>query len=134
MHYMTFQRIIFIGFLLIVNSFLAQEIEVLKSNSNVVIEELTNLNTKYRECNLSLMPNGDVLYFMSTRSRLGSNGLGDGDIYRVLRNVDEWDRPEFVSEINTYNGEDEPSASYDGEKIYFQSWKDNWEGTGATGK
>jgi outer membrane protein OmpA-like peptidoglycan-associated protein len=130
MHYMTFQRIIFIGFLLIVNSFLAQEIEVLKSNSNVVIEELTNLNTKYRECNLSLMPNGDVLYFMSTRSRLGSNGLGDGDIYRVLRNVDEWDRPEFVSEINTYNGEDEPSVSYDGEKIYFQSWKDNWEGTG----
>lgn len=127
---MTFQKIILIGFVSIVNSFLTQEIEVLKSNSNVVIEELTNLNTKYRECNLTLMPNGDVLYFMSTRSRLGSNGFGDGDIYRVLRNDDQWDRPEFVSEINTYNGEDEPSVSFDGEKIYFQSWKDNWEGTG----
>ena len=123
-------KIFFFGFLFVINSFLSQEIEVLKYDSNVVIEELSNLNTKYRECNLSLMPNGDVLYFMSTRSRLGSNGLGDGDIYRVFRSDNEWDKPEFVSEINTYNGEDEPSVSYDGEKIYFQSWKDNWEGTG----
>lgn len=127
---MTFQKTIFIGFLFLLNSFLAQEVEILKYNSNVVIKELTHLNTKYRECNLSLMPNGGVLYFMSTRSRLGSNGLGDGDIYRVARNDNRWERPEFVSDINTYNGEDEPSVSYDGEKIYFQSWRDNWEGTG----
>jgi outer membrane protein OmpA-like peptidoglycan-associated protein len=127
---MTTYKFFFIAYLFFINSFLAQEVEVLKYNSNVVIEELTTLNTKYRECNLSLMPNGDVLYFMSTRSRLGSNGLGDGDIYRVVKNGNEWSRPEFVSQINTFNGEDEPSVSYDGEKIFFQSWKDNWEGTG----
>lgn len=127
---MMIHKIFFVPFLFAMNSLFAQEIEVLKYDSIVVIEELSSLNTEDRECNLSLMPNGDVLYFMSTRSRLGSNGLGDGDIYRVFNNGEEWGRPEFVSQINTYSGEDEPSVSYDGEKIYFQSWKDNWEGTG----
>ena len=127
---MMIHKIFFVPFLFAMNSLFAQEIEVLKYDSIVVIEKLNSLNTEDRECNLSLMPNGDVLYFMSTRSRLGSNGLGDGDIYRVFNNGEGWGRPEFVSQINTYSGEDEPSVSYDGEKIYFQSWKDNWEGSG----
>ena len=119
---MTFQKIIFIVFLFIMNSFRAQEVEVLEHKSRVDISELKSLNTKYRECNLSLMPNGNTLYFMSTRSRSDGKGMGDGDIYRVVKIGEEWGETEFVSQINTYSGEDEPSVSYDGEKIYFQSW------------
>jgi len=130
MQHMTFQKIIFIVFLFIMNSFRAQEVEVLEHKSRVDISELKSLNTKYRECNLSLMPNGNTLYFMSTRSRSDGKGMGDGDIYRVVKIGEEWGETEFVSQINTYSGEDEPSVSYDGEKIYFQSWKSGWEGTG----
>ena len=109
----------------------AQEIEVLKYENGVNIEIVSVLNSKYRECNLSLMPNGSSLYFMSTRSRSGINNMGDGDLYRSDYLADGgWGAPEFLSQINTYSGEDEPSVSYDGQRIYFQSWKSNWKSTG----
>lgn len=118
-------------FLLVTNSVLTQEIEVLEYSNLVEIQELKTLNTERRECNLSLMPNGSTLYFMSTRSKSGRNIEGDGDIYRSENLADGmWGAPEFLSQINTYSGEDEPSVSYDGAKIYFQSWKANWQGTG----
>jgi outer membrane protein OmpA-like peptidoglycan-associated protein len=127
---MNLNKIYFLFYILFFNSIFAQKIEVLEHNSKVNVKELKGLNTRYRECNLSLMPNGNTLYFMSTRSRLGGKGMGDGDIYRVVKIGEEWGETEFVSQINTYSGEDEPSVSYDGEKIYFQSWKSGWEGTG----
>ena len=126
---MKFNKIYFLLYILFLNSIFAQEVEVLEHKSRVDISELKSLNTKYRECNLSLMPNGNTLYFMSTRSRSGGKEMGDGDIYRVVKIGEEWGETEFVSQINTYSGEDEPSVSYDGEKIYFQSWKSGWEGT-----
>jgi len=118
-------------FLLVTHSVLTQEIEVLEYANLVEIEELNILNTDRRECNLSLMPNGSTLYFMSTRSKSVRDNEGDGDIYRSENLADgNWGTPEFLSQINTYSGEDEPSVSYDGEKIYFQSWKSNWQSTG----
>ena len=56
--------------------------------------------------------------------------FGDGDIYKALYIDSAWLAPEYVTQINTENGEDEPSVSYDGEKIYFQSWLNYWESTG----
>ena len=120
----------FLLFLLLFSSAFAQKVKVLEHHSEVKIQELKSLNTKFRECNLSLMPNGNELYFMSDRSRSGKNRVGDGDIYRVIKIRNDWGIPEFMNQINTFNGEDEPSISYDGEKIYFQSWKSGWEGTG----
>ena len=118
-------------FLFVSLSAFTQEIEVLEYANLVEIEELNILNTDRRECNLSLMPNGSTLYFMSTRSKSARDNEGDGDIYRSENLADgNWGAPEFLSQINTYYGEDEPSVSYDGEKIYFQSWKANWQSTG----
>lgn len=108
----------------------AQNIDILKNGTDVSIEKMHVLNTNKRECNLSLMPNGNVLYFMSTRAPYGSTGIGDGDIYRSNREGGQWSDPEYLNQINTGSGEDEPSISYDGEKIYFQSWRFDWESTG----
>ena len=108
---------------------LGQEIEVL-TNENVRIRCLKQLNTEYRECNLSIMPNGNELYFMSTRKKPFNSSFGDGDIYKAIYTDSAWLAPEYVTQINTANGEDEPSVSYDGEKIYFQSWLNYWESSG----
>ena len=107
-----------------------QNIDIVNNESDVSIEKMHVLNTKKRECNLSLMPNGNVLYFMSTRTPYGTRGMGDGDIYRSNRKNGKWSAPEYLNQINTGSGEDEPSVSYDGEKIYFQSWRFDWESTG----
>lgn len=106
-----------------------QEIPVL-TNEHVDIRPLDGLNTNFRECNLSIMPNGKELYFMSTRRKPYNTSFGDGDIYKALYIDSAWIAPEYVTQINTDNGEDEPSVSYDGEKIYFQSWSDYWESCG----
>ena len=108
---------------------LGQEIEVL-TNENARISCLKQLNTEFRECNLSIMPNGNELYFMSTRKKPFNSSFGDGDIYKAIYTDSAWLSPEYLTQINTANGEDEPSVSYDGEKIYFQSWLNYWESSG----
>lgn len=127
---MKFFLFVFSLFVFSIDLIQAQEIEVLEYKTDVTIEELKGLNTRSRECNLSLMPNGRTLYFMSTRSYSKKKGGGDGDIYRAEKKEQGWSPPEFVSQVNTLSGEDEPSVSYDGEKIYFQSWRRDWERTG----
>ena len=107
----------------------SQEIVVL-NNEHVDIRPLENLNSNFRECNLSIAPNGKELYFMSTRKKPFNNSFGDGDIYKTIYQDSVWMAPEYVTQINTNNGEDEPSVSYDGEKIYFQSWLNYWESSG----
>ena len=117
-------------FLLVpITSVLGQEIPVL-NNEHVDIRPLDALNTNFRECNLSIMPNGTELYFMSTRRKPFNTSFGDGDIYKSTYIDSAWMAPEYVTQINTDNGEDEPSVSYDGEKIYFQSWLHYWESSG----
>ena len=112
-----------------ITSVLGQEIPVL-NNEDADIRRLDKLNTNFRECNLSIMPNGKELYFMSTRKKPFNSSFGDGDIYKAIYKDSAWLAPEYVTQINTANGEDEPSVSYDGEKIYFQSWLNYWESSG----
>ena len=84
------KKIYFLLFVLLSSSSFAQKVKVLEHDSKVKIQELKSLNTKFRECNLSIMPNGNELYFMSTRSRSGVNRVGDGDIYRVVKTGNDW--------------------------------------------
>ncbi len=109
-----------------------------------VLEELENLNSPFRETNLSITPNGKYLFFMSDRggqkwsqrrwddwsvARKSQSGPGyrfDGDIWYSQRVDGGWSDPICLGKvINTSNGEDEPNISTDGQRVYFQSW-DNW--------
>jgi len=109
-----------------------------------VLEELENLNSPFRETNLSITPNGKYLYFMSDRGgqswsekrwdnwsveRKKQSGPAyrfDGDIWFSRRVGEGWSDPVCLGKvINTSNGEDEPNISADGQRVYFQSW-DNW--------
>jgi outer membrane protein OmpA-like peptidoglycan-associated protein len=100
------------------------------------------LNSSARETNLSISPNGKYLYFMSDRggqtwSKIRKTdpvtGIRhyDGDIWYSVNIDGEWQAPVCLdNSINTYEGEDEPNITADGQRVYFQSWRDNWESTG----
>jgi hypothetical protein len=109
-----------------------------------VLQELKNLNSPFRETNLSITPNGKYLYFMSDRggqrwsekrwdnwsverkNQTGPAYRFDGDIWYSRRVDGGWSDPVCLGKvINTSNGEDEPNISADGQRVYFQSW-DNW--------
>lgn len=107
------------------------------------LKELKNLNSRFRETNLSITPNGKYLYFLSQRGgqnwstysfRTDDGVLQfDGDIWYSSRasENDEWSKPSILGKnINTNNGEDEPNISMDGQTMYFQSWRSDWEFTG----
>lgn len=118
--------------LCLVHPIYAQKPKVLEHKLKVTIVELSNLNSERRECNLSLSPDGQSIYFMSTRKLDRRNRwLGDGDLYSAtLNNNKQWNTPVSLNSLNTSNGEDEPSVSFDGSRIYYQSWNDNWENNG----
>ena len=73
----------------------APSTEVLLTNEHVDIRPLDGLNTNFRECNLSIMPNGKELYFMSTRRKPFNTSFGDGDIYKALYIDSAWIAPDF---------------------------------------
>ncbi len=104
-----------------------QDVKVLTHRQHVKIVPVSMLNSAYRECNLSVSPDGRSLFFMSTRpSKINKIG-GDGDLYMsTLNSKYEWDSPTYMRELNTTSGEDEPSLSADGTSIYFQSWNNTW--------
>ena len=103
---------------------------------------LKKLNSDARETNLSITPNGKYLFFMSVRGgqpwsteRKKNKKTGileyDGDIWVSVNENGEWQEPQCLSErINTNDGEDEPNVTVDGQAVYFQSWRDNWQSTG----
>ncbi len=108
----------------------SQNVKILEHHNSVKIEPIDQLNSSNRECNLSVSPNGDELFFMSTRSSHKKNG-GNGDLYKsTLDNNGNWSNPKSINDLNTSNGEDEPSISQTGETLYFQSWADPWVSTG----
>ncbi len=106
------------------------------------IKALDNVNSSFRETNLSITPNGKYLFFMSTRggqpwSTAGypdpvSRKVGyDGDIWYATKSNGKWKKPVVLPRpFNTSLGEDEPSISADGQKVYFQSWRNDWMVTG----
>ena len=105
-------------------------------------KKLNQLNSPYRETNLSITPNGKYLYFMSQRggqdwSSIGYSALSeteveyDGDIWCSQFQNGSWQKPQVISPpVNTSNGEDEPSISMDGQTVYFQSWREDWQSLG----
>ena len=89
-------------------SIFAQEYEILQHEKPIKIVPLPQLNTSSRECNLSLLPNGNSLYFMSTRAMRGGVS-GNGDIYQSDFVNGSWQAPIPLETINTTSGEDEPT-------------------------
>ena len=88
----------------------SQQIEILKHPESIAIANLSQLNTNERECNISIMPDGKTLFFMSTRNQQNSNLGGNGDIYQTKLVNNVWQSPVALGDkINTTSGEDEPS-------------------------
>lgn len=117
----------------------AQKAETLP-DWNVAVKELSQLNSPYRDVNMSITPNGKYLYFMSgrgqqpwSRSYVQFRGRPeyDGDLWFSRLDNGEWSKPQCAGQpICTSSGEDEPNISADGQTIYFQSWKSDWRITG----
>lgn len=104
-----------------------QIIEILVHPEKVICSEIKVLNSDERECNLSIMPDGKTLYFMSTRSQKNGTVGGNGDIYQSKFVHNSWQAPTALGEnINTFSGEDEPSVDADGENVFYQSWNGDW--------
>jgi outer membrane protein OmpA-like peptidoglycan-associated protein len=109
----------------------AQEYEILMHDKPILIQELKLLNSRSRECNLSILPNSKSIYFMSDREMKNGNLGGNGDIYRSDFRNGEWGDPiELGTSINTFSGEDEPTFSSNGTVMYYQSWAGSWKSTG----
>lgn len=107
----------------------------------LTIRELHNLNSNYRETNLSISPDGRLLYFMSSRGQMPWSfenyteykGVPsfDGDIWYSIKEKNDWSKPICLpATVNTANAEDEPNISPDGNFVLFQSWRDSWFGDG----
>jgi Mg-chelatase subunit ChlD len=98
------------------------------------------LNSRMRETNLSITPDGKYLFFMSLRGGqewsqiymlYREEGVYDGDIWYSQKVNGKWTAPKCLPlGINTASGEDEPNISMDGQTVYFQSWNSVWEYTG----
>jgi hypothetical protein len=107
----------------------AQSYEILQHSQPINIVELPQLNSEERECNISLLPNGNSLFFMSHRASSGGSG-GSGDIFQSDFVNGAWQAPIALASINTFSGEDEPTFSSDGTEMYYQSWAGNWRSMG----
>ena len=107
--------------------FFSQEIEILVHPEKILISEIKQLNTDQRECNISIMPDGKTLFYMSTRALKNGGMMGNGDIYQSNFKNALWQTPTALGEnINTFSGEDEPSVDAEGKSIYYQSWDGDW--------
>lgn len=107
----------------------AQTYEILQHSLPINIVELPQLNSEDRECNISLLPNGNSLFFMSHRASSGGSG-GSGDIFQSDFINGTWQTPFALTSINTLSGEDEPTFSSDGNEMYYQSWAGDWRSMG----
>ena len=107
--------------------FFSQEIEILVHPEKILISEMKQLNTDQRECNISIMPDGKTLFYMSTRALKNGGMMGNGDIYQSNFRNAIWQTPTALGEnINTFSGEDEPSVDAEGKSIYYQSGDGDW--------
>lgn len=110
-------------------------------NEGIEIERLDEVNSPFRDVNISVTPNGRYLYFMSGRGgapwsvkddvAFRGKSEYDGDIWYSEKKNEKWQPPQHLPRsINTSNGEDEPNISPDGQTVYFQSWHDGWHRDG----
>lgn len=112
-------------------------IRILDHKSNVTIKRLDILNSKYRETNISITPDGKYIFFMSDRG--GQKWTGkisthykkpgyDGDIWFSKKVDFTWTVPYAINPpVNSSSGEDEPLITPDGQHVYFQSWAGKWQ-------
>lgn len=116
----------------------AQKVTILDHKDKLRVTKLDILNSRYRETNLSITPNGKYLYLMSVRGEqpwsnqyMSYKGqlVYDGDIWYSKKGSNgKWQKPICLPYgINTGQGEDEPSISPDGRVVTFQSWKSFWQ-------
>lgn len=105
---------------------------ILDHKDRIRVKEVSTLNSRYRETNLSITPDGKYLYFMSLRGEqrwsssfmtFKGDSVYDGDIWFSTKVNGQWQRPQVLPYgINTFSGEDEPHISTDGNRVYYQSW------------
>jgi hypothetical protein len=108
--------------------------KITKNPSDIKIQKLDILNSKYQENNISITPDGKYLFFMSespsswsTKDYAGKKDRYDGDIWYSKSSGGNWQKPQNIGQaINTPQGEDEPNISPDGQTVIFQSWKTDW--------
>lgn len=115
--------------------------KILKHPKRIKVQNLYQLNSRYRETNICISPDGKYMFFMTGRggqpwsgrpTRIWKGKLEySGDIWYSQKMGKKWLMPRALpSTINTDNGEDEPNISPDGQKVYFQSWYSGWERKG----
>lgn len=114
---------------------------ILDHKDRIQLKRLDVLNSKSREVNLSITPDGNYLYFMSLRGgqswsqpsymTFRGDSVADGDIWFSQKVGGKWQRPKVLPlGINSPQGEDEPNVSADGKTVYYQSWNALWRYTG----
>ncbi|MEO0584321.1 MAG: VWA domain-containing protein [Bacteroidota bacterium] len=113
---------------------------ILDHKDRIQVSRLSILNSKARETNLSITPDGNYLFFMSLRGEqvwsrpymiFEGDSVYDGDIWYSRKINGKWGKPKCLPYgINSAMGEDEPNISANGSSLYFQSWNINWEYTG----
>jgi outer membrane protein OmpA-like peptidoglycan-associated protein len=125
-------RLLFLLFLVLISTITV---------SAQVLQKIPGLDSRFRETNMSITPNGKYLFFMSQRGGMpwstlrqavpGQVAQYDGDIWFSTKQGNSWSAPQCLgTNINTYSGEDEPNITADGQGVYFQSWRDDWEWSG----
>ncbi|HNW97028.1 MAG TPA: hypothetical protein PKK00_01290 [Bacteroidales bacterium] len=88
-------------------------------NNDFYNPQKININTKNIECNPSLSPDGNTLYFVSNRS----GGYGGKDIWAAERlSNGKWSMPyNLGKDINTAENEESPFIMPDGATLCFSS-------------
>lgn len=108
-----------------------------------ILQKVPGLDSRFKETNMSITPNGKYLFFMSQRGGMPWStrrplvpgeqvAQYDGDIWYCTKiGENKWSAPQCLGpNVNTYSGEDEPNITADGQGVYFQSWRNGWERTG----
>lgn len=110
------------------------------TDPNIKVKLLSQLNSSYRDVNLSITPDGKYLFFMSDRGgQSWSSDWGyfrgrkmyDGDIWYSENINGQWSAPHVLQPpVNSSDAEDEPCVMPDGQRVYFQTWRTGWETNG----
>jgi Tol biopolymer transport system component len=113
------------------------KIKTLTNKGNITITRLNQLNSALNERNISLTPDGRLMFFLSDRGgqvwsrHPDSTERFDGDIWYSERVNGAWQEPKCLdSTVNTLRGEDEPNISPDGHTVIFESWREGWREKG----
>ena len=115
----------FVCFLLIIlqapSLFAQRKATILDHKDRIRVTRLGILNSRHRETNLSVTPDGNYLFFMSLRGAqkwsnvymtFKGDSVFDGDIWYSRKVQGKWTLPKCMPYgINTSQGEDEPNIS-----------------------